>query len=183
MIRIEEQLDFSKLVTPLEECYCLDFGRLAIHPKVVVRTLLICSLYNVTSFRRLCSAISENQAYPWFCFLTIDDPMFDNSRMSRFIDRIGRDGFAAIVDGLNDELLRLGLLSPEMYADGILVKANVSSHDRPRSGMTVEEFKEQDIAINGLFLLPQSRVDEDRLEREEVRYFPGSQRQAAHQSR
>ena len=63
MIRIEEQLDFSKLVTPLEECYCLDFGRLAIHPELVVRALLICSLYNVASFRRLCSAISENQAY------------------------------------------------------------------------------------------------------------------------
>ena len=26
LIRIEEQVDFAKLVAPLEECYCPDFG-------------------------------------------------------------------------------------------------------------------------------------------------------------
>ncbi len=36
-------------------------------------------------------------------------------------------------------------MSPEMYADGSLVKANVSSHDLSRSGLTVAEFKEQGI--------------------------------------
>ena len=55
------------------------------------------------------SDISENIAYGWFCFLTIHDPVLDHSSISRFIDRIGRDGFAAIFDGLNDELLRLGM--------------------------------------------------------------------------
>lgn len=171
LIRIDEHLDFAKLVEPLEEYYCPDFGRPAIHPEVMIRALLICSLYNITSFRRLCSAISENLAYRWFCFLTIDDPVFDHSSISHFIDRIGQDGFAAVFEGLNGELLRMGLLSPEMYADGSLVKANVSSHDLSRSGLTVEEFKEQAIEVNGLFLLPQSTVDEDGVEHEEVRYF------------
>ena len=55
--RIDEQLDFAKLVAPLEEYYCPDFGRPAIHPEVMVRALLICSLYNIASFRRLCLAI------------------------------------------------------------------------------------------------------------------------------
>ena len=58
------------------------------------------------------------------------------------IDRIGRDGFAAIFEGLNQELLRLGLLSPEMYADASLVKANTSSFEMVPSGMTVAEFQE-----------------------------------------
>ena len=44
LIRIDEQLDFGKLVAPPEECYCPDFGRPAIHPEVIVRALLICSL-------------------------------------------------------------------------------------------------------------------------------------------
>ena len=117
LIQIDERLDFAKLVEPLEEYYCPDFGRPAIHPEVMVRALLICSLYNIASFRRLSSAISENIAYRWFCFLTIDDPVFDHSGISHFIDRIGRDGFAAIFDGLNDQLLRLGLWSPELYVD------------------------------------------------------------------
>ena len=155
----------------LEEHYCPDFGRPAIHPEAMVRALLICSLYNIASFRRLCSAISENLAYRRFCFLTIDDPVFDHSSISRFIDRIGRDGFEAIFDGLNDELLRLGLLSPEMYVDSSLVKANVSSRGLAPSGMTVEEFREQAVDLNGLFLISETTVDDDGVEKEETRYF------------
>ena len=63
LIQVDDQLDFAKLVAPLEARYCLDFGRPAIHPEVMVRALLICSLCNIASFRRLCSAISENIAY------------------------------------------------------------------------------------------------------------------------
>ena len=171
LIRIDERLDFAKLVAPLEECYRPDFGRPAIHPEVMVRALLICSLYNIASFRRLCSAISENIAHRWFCFLTIDDPVFDHSSISHFIDRIGRDGFAAIFDGLNDELLRLGLLSPKMYVDSSLVKANVNGYGLEPSGMTVAEFKEQAIEENGLFVLTETTADNDGVEYEDVRYF------------
>ena len=79
MASLEEHYcpDFG-LVASLEEHYCPDFGRPAI-PEAMVRALLICSLYNIASFRRLCSAISENLAYRRFCFLTIDDPVFDHS--------------------------------------------------------------------------------------------------------
>ena len=171
LIQIDERLDFAKLVEPLEERYCPDFGRPAIHPEVIVRALLICSLYDIASFRRLCPAISENLAYRWFCFLTIDDPVFDHSSITHFIDRIGREDFGAIFDGLNQELLRLGLLSPEMYVDSSLVKANVSGYDLAPSGMTVEEFKEQAIEVNGLFMIAETTVDGDGVEPEETRYF------------
>ena len=134
----------------------------------MVRALLICSLYNIASFRRLCSAISENIAYRWFCFLTIDDPVFDQSSISHFIDRIG---FAAIFDGLNDELLRLAMLSPEMYVDASLVKANVSGYGLQPSGTTVAEFKERAIEENGLFLLTEAAIDDDGVGHENVRYF------------
>ena len=67
LIRIDERLDFAKLVEPLEEYYCPDFRRPAIHPEVMVRALPICSLYNIASFRRLCLSISANIACRWFC--------------------------------------------------------------------------------------------------------------------
>ena len=78
-------------MAPSEARYCPDFGRPAIHPEVMVRALLICSLYNISSFRRLCSAISENIAYRWFCFLTIDDPVVDHSAITYFVNRIGQE--------------------------------------------------------------------------------------------
>ena len=171
LIQIDEGVDFAKLVTPLEERYCPDFGRPAIHSEVMVRALLICSLYNIASFRRLCSAISENIAFRRFCFLTIDDLVFDHSSISHFIDRIGREGFASIFDNLNRELLPLGLLSPETYVDSSLVKANVSGYGLAPSGMTVEEFKEQAIEVNGLFIISETTVDGDGVEHQEERYL------------
>ena len=171
LIRIDERLDFAKLVAPLEQRYCRDHGRPAIHPEVMVRALLVCSLYNIASFRRLCSAISESIVFRWFCFLTIDDPVFDHSTISYFIERVGRDGFAGIFHGLNQELLRLGLLSPEMYADSSLVRANVSSHRLASSGLTVAEFQEQAVEENGLFALAGASVDEDGTGQTEVRFF------------
>ena len=171
LIQIDERLDFAKLVAPLEARYCPDFGRPAIHPEVMVRALLICSLYNIATFRRLCSAISENIAYRWFCFLTIDDPVIDHSTITYFINRIGREGFSEVFHGLNQELLRMGLLAPELYVDSSLVKANVSSYGLTASGMTVEEFRQQAIKENGLFTVTGTTVDGDGVEHEEVRYF------------
>ena len=72
---------------------------------------------------------------------------------------------------MNDELLRLGMLSPEMYVDASLVKAKVSGYNLAPSGMTVAEFKERAIEENGLFLIEETAVDRDGVEHEEVRYF------------
>ena len=99
LIHIDGQFVFPKLVAPLEGYYCPDNARPAIHPEVMIRTLLIC----ISSFRRLSSAIAENLAYRWSCFLAIDDPVFDHSTISYFIERIGRDGFTAIFHGLNEQ--------------------------------------------------------------------------------
>ena len=63
LIRIDEQFDFGKLVATLEDRYCPDDGRPAIHPEVMIRALLICSLYNIPSFRRLSSVFAENITY------------------------------------------------------------------------------------------------------------------------
>jgi transposase len=171
LIQIDEQVDFAKLVEPLEGNYSIDNGRPAIHPEVMVRAMLISALYNITSFRRLCLAISENIAFRWFCFLTIDDEVFDHSTITYFIERIGREGFQSLFTSFNQELLRLGLLSPKMYADSTLVRANVSSCSLSRSEMTVEEFQEKAVEENGLFVIKEVKRDEDGSVQEETKYY------------
>ena len=79
--------------------------------------------------------------------------MFDHSTISHFIERVGREGLAAIFRDLDEELLRLGLRSSEMYVDASLLKANASSFDLISSGMTVAEFEELAVEENGLFVL------------------------------
>lgn len=153
LIRIDKTFDFATLVEPLEAYYSKETGRPAIHPEVMVRALLISAIYNITSFRRLCSAISENIAYRWFCFMAIDDEVFDHSTITYFIERIGKDGFAGLFERFNQELLRAGLLSPRLYADASLVQANVGSHGLSPSGMTVSEFQTRAVQENGLFVV------------------------------
>ena len=147
MIQIDDLFDFPQLVEPLGEYYCRDQGRPAIPPEVLVRALLISSLYEITSFRRLCSANSENIAFRWFCFLTIDDKVFDHSTISYFIKRVGNEGFGEIFQLFNEELLRLGLLSRKVYADSSLVRANVSWHDLSPSGKTVSATYQEEMVI------------------------------------
>jgi len=171
LVEIDEKFDFAKLVEPLERNYCIDNGRPAIHPEVLVRALLISALYNITSFRRLCLAISENIAFRWFCFLTIDDEVFDHSTISYFIERIGCEGFKALFQGFNQELLRLGLLSPKMYADSTLVKANVSSQSLSPSEMTVEEFQDKAIQENGIFVVKEIDNMGDDIAKGQVKYY------------
>ena len=171
LIQIDEQFDFARLVEPLEDYYCLDNGRPAVHPEVLVRALLISSLYNVSSFRRLCAAISENLAFRWFCFLSIDDKVFDHSTISHFIERVGNEGFGEIFQRFNEELLRLGLLSRQMYADSSLVRANVSSNSLAHSGMSVEEFRAKAVEENGSFVVRERDIEEDGEERESVSYY------------
>ena len=170
-VQIDERFDFQKLVEPLEDYYCRDNGRPAIHPEVLVRAPLISSLYNITSFRRLCSAISENIAFRWFCFLTIDDKVFDHSTISYFIERIGNEGFGEIFHRFKEELLKLGLLSRQMYADSSLVRAYVGGHNLSHSGMSVDEFRDKSVEENGLFALRERKVDGNGVESERVRYF------------
>ena len=55
--------------------------------------------------------------------------------------------------------------------DSSLVKANVNSHDLSPSGMTVEEFKEQAVQVNDLFVITETTVDADGVEHEEKKYF------------
>ena len=81
--------------------------------------------------------------------------------ITHFIDRIGRESFRQIFDGLNDKLLRMGLLSPKMYVDSRFVKANVSSYGLAPSGIIVQEFRQQAIEENGLFTVTETTVAGD----------------------
>ena len=73
--------------------------------------------------------------------------------------------------GLLEELLRLGLLSREIYADSSLVKAaNVHNQRLSRTSLTVAEFRERAIEENRLSVLSRSGVDENGVELEETRH-------------
>ena len=58
-----------------------------------------------------------------------------------------------------------------MYVDSSRAKANVNSHDLSLSGMTVEEFKERAVQVNGRLVIAETTVDADGVEHEGTRCF------------
>ncbi len=160
LIRIDEEFDFGKIAKPLENLYCLDNGRPATHPEVMVRALLISAVYNITSFRQLCHSINENLAFRWFLFLSINDEVFDHSTISYFIERVGPEGFGRVLEQLNEGLLELGLLSARVYGDSSLVRANASSTGLEPCELKPEEFAQKVKEENGLFVLKEVQAEE-----------------------
>lgn len=104
MTQADPQLDFGKLVAPLEGCYCPDSGRPVTYPEVMVRALLIVPLYNSLSFRRLYSAIEVDRVGYMVALA------HNVLKMVRRLGRgVGPPGAAAPADGIVGEGFRLDL--------------------------------------------------------------------------
>jgi transposase len=125
LLHLDSTCDFAALAADLEAFYHPRLGRPGIHPEVVLRALLLAAIYEVPGRRALCARIAENLAWRWFCLLTLDDPVFDHSTLSVFLDRVGADGVQRVFDRLNDALLAAGLLSQRVYLDSSLLPADV----------------------------------------------------------
>lgn len=150
--RLDESIDFRELAKPLHQAYTLDQGRPAIPPEVLVRALALGYIYRIPSFRKLCAAICENLAFRWFLFLGLEDEVFDHSTVSVFLDRVGPEGFRQVLQALNRELARAGILTGQAYVDSSLVPAAVSGKELSPSSLTPEEFAERATQENGLFV-------------------------------
>lgn len=151
MRRIDTNFDFAALVAFLDAHYAPWIGRPAIHPEVLVRALVLGAIYDIPSERQLCERIAENLAWRWFCFLTLEDEVFDHSTLTVFRERLGPEGFQELLARLNAELARLELLSPRAYVDSSLVAANVRTADLPPTELSSEEFPRRAKEHEGIY--------------------------------
>ena len=167
LIQIDTAFDFRALTAHLDQLYHQRLGRPAIHPEVVLRALLLAAIYQVPSRRQLCARIGENLAWRWFCSLTLDDPVFDHSTLSVFLDRVGTSGLQEVFERLNDALLEAGLLSHRVYLDSSLLPANVrtaSLHPRDPAAPAPQRREERDGVWTEITTQPGSASEPARLE-------------------
>ncbi len=151
LVKIDANFDFESLVEFIEVKYDPAIGRPAVHPEILVRALLLDAIYDIGSYRQLCERIGENLAWRWFCYLTLEDQVFDHSTITVFIERLGSDSFQELLKRLNEELARLNLFSPRTYADSSLVEANASTKALARTALTPAEFKAQATEKDGAY--------------------------------
>lgn len=126
--RVDAILDLGFVHEVMAEHYSA-IGRPSIDPVLMVRMLLVGSLYGVRSERRLCEEVDLNLGYRWFCRLGLDGRVPDHStftknRHGRFRDsKLMRVVFERVVE----QCLALGIAEVRHVAvDGTHITASAS---------------------------------------------------------
>ncbi len=118
-------LDFVDALTA--DCFCHNNGRPSIDPKVYFRMQIIGYLYGIAEDRRLCSEITMNLAYRWFCHLNLTDEVPDHSSLSRLRDRFGVKRFEQFFQEIVKQCEKAGLVKGKrVITDASLFTANAS---------------------------------------------------------
>src|SRR3954470_15977098 len=107
-----------------DELYALD-GRPSIAPERLLKGSILIALYSLRSERMLCEMLDYNMLFRWFLDMSMDEPGLDQSRFSRFRERlIASDCARRFFDAVVREARGKGLLSDEHFTvDGTLIEA------------------------------------------------------------
>jgi transposase len=107
-----------------DELYA-DEGRPSIPPERLLKGSILIALYSLRSERMLCEMLDYNLLFRWFLDMSMDEPTLDQSRFSRFRERlIATDCARRFFDAVVYEARGKGLLSDEHFTvDGTLIEA------------------------------------------------------------
>lgn len=90
--KIAEHIDFSFVNKLMEECYCIDFGRPAYEPELILKLLFLKFLYDLSD-REVISRCQTDMAFKFFLGLNPEDEVPDASLLAKFRTlRITEDG-------------------------------------------------------------------------------------------
>ncbi len=130
--KVDAVLDLSWLRAELAPYYS-PTGRPSIDPELMLRMLIVGTVFAIRSERQLCSELQVNMAYRWFCGLSIESTIPDHSVFSRARHERFRDGdilrrvFARVVGTCIGE----GLVGGEAFSvDASLIQADVNPAKR-----------------------------------------------------
>lgn len=126
--KINNKIDFSFIYDKVKKLYS-STGRPSIDPVVLVKILLLASLYNIDSERKLMEGIQVNLAYRWFLGIDLNEKIPDRTSLSK--NRNGRFRNSNLFQEIFDEIVRRCI--KEDLVDGKLIltdsthiKANAS---------------------------------------------------------
>lgn len=107
-----------------DELYAME-GRPSIPPERLLKGSILIALYSLRSERMLCEMLDYNILFRWFLDMSMDEPTLDQSRFSRFRERlVATDCARRFFDAVVREARGKGLLSDEHFTvDGTLIEA------------------------------------------------------------
>ena len=81
--KIAENIDFSFVNKLMEKCYCIDFGRPAYEPELMLKILFLKLLYDLSD-REVISRCQTDMAFKFFLGLYPEDAVPDASLLAKF---------------------------------------------------------------------------------------------------
>jgi transposase len=123
---VAAQLDFDFAYQSVADKYG-DNGNVSVPPPVILKLMLLLTLYNVRSERELMATLPERLDWLWFLGYDLDSPIPDHSVLSKARKRWGVELFKAFFERIVWACVQAGLVDgSKIFVDSSLVEANAA---------------------------------------------------------
>lgn len=126
--KINTHINFDFIYKEVEVTYG-DKGNVSVAPPVILKMLLLLTLYNVRSERELIQTIPERLDWLWFLGYDLDDQIPNHSVLSKARARWGVDSFRFFFERIIWQCVEAGLVDGQkLFMDGCMVQADASNN-------------------------------------------------------
>jgi len=125
--RLAERIDFEFSYAAVADQYG-DNGNVSVAPPVILKLMLLLTLYNVRSERELMSTLPERLDWLWFLGFDLDSEIPDHSVLSKARKRWGMELFKEFFERIVWQCVQAGLVDgSKIFMDGSLIDANAAN--------------------------------------------------------
>ena len=125
---INSAISFEFIFDLVKDSYCSDFGRPAKNPEMIVRILILQTLYDLSD-ERVMEELQVNLAYMWFIGINPDEELPDKSLLSKFRTlRLKETSLDEILTEIVRQCIEKGIISAEsgISIDSTHIEANTT---------------------------------------------------------
>jgi transposase len=126
--RVKEAIDFDFTYDEVADRYGYN-GNVSVPPPVILKMMLLLTVYNVRSERELMETLPERLDWLWFLGYDLDEEIPDHSVLSKARARWGPEAFGSFFERIVMQCVEAGLVKGEkIFVDASLVDADASNN-------------------------------------------------------
>jgi transposase len=126
--KILEKIDFNFIYKEVKDSYG-ENGNVSVPPPVILKMMLLLTLYNVRSERELMLTIPERLDWLWFLGYDLDDEIPNYSVLSKARSRWGVKAFKRFFEHIVWQCVETGLVDgSKLFIDASLIDADASNN-------------------------------------------------------
>lgn len=126
--KIKELIDFDFIYTEVKDTYGMN-GNISIPPPIVLKLMLLLTIYNVRSELELMDTLPERLDWLWFLDYNLESPAPNHSILSKARKRWGEATFKSFFERIVLQCVKKGLVDgKKLFMDASLIDADASNN-------------------------------------------------------